>query len=520
MTAAGTPEDRDVVPRWRPFGTTVRSGETMPLRLRETEALPFDLSEPETAFREWPGQHTASDLVGSALSTGSYSGLAVEAAHYLLRSPTTARDPQDLARGLLAQADHGPQQREDVDAPHLDFMAVRHRARELRRIVRDEPRNAVRWADLALAHTVLGHPLQAEREIRTALSIAGPNRFLLRAAARLYVHLDRPDAAHELLTRDPAVLADPWLAAAELATANLAGRTSQHTRRARLLVEDINGHAPRHLAELASQVATAELRAGRHRHAKRLMATALREPTDNALAQAEWASANGLNLDRADLDRPRTYEAQALRHSHEGNWAAASNAGMEWLADQPFAHEAAQFTSYAASVGAEDWELAERAAEAGLVANPDDYLLRNNLIFALASQGRAEEAYAQLRLIPVASLDARERAVVMATQGLVLFRHSAPEQGRRSYEDAITALTQGRRFDLAALAATFWAREEVLAQTQHANRATSAAAELVRTTGFPAAKLWQDRVKSLTASQAAESLPPSTPRQPISPTDW
>ena len=36
--------------------------------------------------------------------------------------------------------------------------------------------------------------------------------------------------------------------------------------------------------------------AGRSRHAKRLMAVALREPTENALAQAEWASANGLNF--------------------------------------------------------------------------------------------------------------------------------------------------------------------------------------------------------------------------------
>jgi hypothetical protein len=518
VTAAGTPEDRDVVPRWRPFGATVRSGETMPLRLRDASAAAFDLSEPEAAFREAPGLHTASDLVGSALSAGARTEPSLEAARYLLAAPAARPDPKDLARALLAQGVCGPQPRDDVEAPRLDFMAVRARARELRRIVRNEPRNAVRWADLALAHTVLGHPQQAEREITTALTIAGPNRFLLRAAARLYVHLDRPDAAHDLLTRDPAVLDDPWLAAAELATASLAGRSSQHARRARLLLDDVHGHAPRHLAELAGQVATAELRAGRHRHAKRLMATALREPTDNVLAQAEWASANGLNLDRADLDRPRTYEAQALRHSHEGNWPAASAAGMEWLADQPFAHEPAQFTSYAASVGAQDWALAETAARAGLVANPDDHLLRNNLAFALASQDRAAEAYDQLRLIAPAPLDARERAVVMATQGLVLFRAGHPERGRQSYETAVAALAAGQNLDLAALASAFWAREEVLARTDHAAQVTAAAAERVRSTGFPAAMLWQERVESLIVSGAAAQGPVGAQRVP--PTDW
>lgn len=250
------------------------------------------------------------------------------------------------------------------------------------------------------------------------------------------------------------------------------------------------------------------------------MATALREPTENALAQAEWASTNGLNLDRADLDRPRTYEAQALRYSHEGDWPAASNAGREWLADQPFAQEAAQFTSYAASVGAEDWELAAWAAKSGLVANPDDYMLRNNLVFALASQGKAEEAYAELRLIHGSSLDARERAVVMATQGLVLFRHGEIERGRRSYEDAIRALTHTRELDLASLAATFWAREEVLARTQHVARATTAAAELVRSTEFPAAKLWQDRLEALSVAESAAIALSVVPRQATSPTDW
>jgi tetratricopeptide (TPR) repeat protein len=497
MTAAGTPESRDVIPRWRPFGSTVRSGETAPLGQDEPAPTPADLSEPEEAFRLFPGQHTAADLVSAALSSARATESAKRAARYLLGADGAPRNAIDVAQALLLQAEGGRLPLIDKDAPHIDFEEIRERVNQLRRIVRAEPRNAVRWADLALAHTVLGHPEQAEREIRTALAVAGPHRFLLRSAARLYVHMEQPDAAHDLLVRDPAVLVDPWLAAAELATSTLAGHQSKYLKRARAVVEDGGGYAPRHLAELASQVATSELRAGRAKHAKRLMTVALIDPTDNALAQAEWASANGLTLDPASLDVPRTYEARALRYAHVGDWQAASNAGFDWLADEPFDQGAAQFTSYTASVGAQDWRLAERAARTGLVANPESHMLRNNLAFALANQGQIDDAATELRQVHTAALNARELAVLEATQGLVRFRLGQLEAGRKSYRDAIAALVREEEPDLAALATAFWAREEILASTESAGYAAAAAAEIAKATGAPEAALWVERLEQL-----------------------
>ncbi len=487
----------------------MRSGETTPVQQHEPLLLPADLAEAEDAFTCWPGPSTAADLVGSALSVQAKPASSIDAAHYLLATPGAPSNARDLARALLGEGLH---RTAEIDKPELDFDAIRGRARELRRIIKAESRNAVRWVDLALAHTVLGHPRQAERELRTALALAGPNRFLLRAAARLYVHLDRPDEAHDLLTRDPAVLDDPWLAAAELSTASLAGTTSRHTRRARALIDDADGTAPLHLAELASQVATAELRAGRVRHARRLMVLALRDPTDNALAQAEWASANGLNLDRASLDRPRTWEARALRFSHEGDWQAASIAGLDWLGDQPFALEPAAFTSYAASVGAMDWKLAHTAAEAGLVANPDSTLLRNNLAFALANQDRPAEAAAQLDLVQTGGLSPREHAVVSATRGLIAFRTGQTAEGRRLYDDAINELRREHQDNLAALATVFRAREEVLRGTAEAPAAVKAAIATARNAGGPEALLWIERLAE-DVIQARQRATAAIPRQ-------
>jgi hypothetical protein len=187
VTAAGTLDTRDVVPRWRPFGSTVRSGETAPLDLRSAPPASSDLTEPEEAFRRWPGPHTAADLVGAALCSAVRNETARTAARLLLGSPAVSANAADLARALLSQDDTAMSPSIDLDTPHINFPAVHARAHRLRQIVRAEPRNAIRWADLALAHTVLGHPRQAEQEIRIALAIAGPHRFLLRAAARLYV---------------------------------------------------------------------------------------------------------------------------------------------------------------------------------------------------------------------------------------------------------------------------------------------------------------------------------------------
>lgn len=512
MTAAGTPANRDVVPRWRPFGSTVRSGETAPVAELESPAPTPDLSEPEDAFRRWPGQHTASDLVGSALSCGVRNKAALEAARHLLDLPGTAQNAVDMATALLLQTAGSLSPAIDQDEPRIDFAEVRERAHLLRRIVRAEPRNAIRWADLALAHTVLGHPQKAEREIRIALDIAGPHRFLMRAAARLYVHMDRPDAAHDLLVAEPGVLDDPWLAAAEIATATLAGTALKQMKRAHRMLDDSGRHAPLHLAELASQVATTELRAGHAKQARRLMRLALIQPTDNALAQAEWASAHGLSIEPVNLDVPRTYEARALRYSHVGDWKAASDAGLDWLADQPFAHEAAQFTSYVASIGAEDWEVAEQAARIGLVANPDNHMLRNNMAFALANQGRTQEAEDYLRYVPGPELAPRERAVLEATRGLVLFRQGRLAEGREAYGHAVATLAGLKEGDLAALANIFWAREETLAGTEQAASAIVSAVERVRTTQAPEARLWAQRLAGLVGRQAVATLAPEERR--------
>src|SRR4051812_35349231 len=121
MTAVGGKDARDVLPRWRSFGATVRSGETLPLGALRPQGHPADLSELEEAFDKAPGVHTASDLVGAALAADAAEvGVAVSAAHHILKSTDAPRAASNLAEFLLIRPDIAAA-RPVAPEPALDF---------------------------------------------------------------------------------------------------------------------------------------------------------------------------------------------------------------------------------------------------------------------------------------------------------------------------------------------------------------------------------------------------------------
>ena len=493
MTAASGPDDRDLVPRWRPFGAALRSGELESARAvppaREVEA---DLAEAAAAFRRYPGLHTAGDLLGQALVQRVQDALVREAARYVVESESPSSAVRALAERTLSP--EGPEVAKLTAPESFDHPHAVQRVSRLRAIVHREPRNAIRWADLALAHLNLGAIDAARREILVAATLSPMNRYILRSAARLFVLLGDPERAHDLLTRDTDALLDPWIHAAELAVSQMSGRQSRGVRRAREMVEGRN-FPPWHISELAGELATAELRAGRTRQANRHMRQALVDPTENALAQAEWATKHGVHALNAERPaNPLAFEARALAHAADQRYEEAALEGARWLADQPFAPEPAIFTSYIASVGAEDYVAGVEAARRGLVANPEDVTLRNNLVFSLASAGRVAEARHELSRVG-RPRDQREAATLLATQGLVAFREGRVNEGRASYSAAVESLARKRDRERAALAAVFWAREEILAGSEKAAVAVLAAQAAAKEATSPEVRMWVERLK-------------------------
>src|SRR4051794_39039036 len=93
---AGMSEDRDrqVVPRWRSFKSTLSHGELAPLRAPEDRKASADaLDELKADWKDRPGVSTAADLVSAAFVLGREAD-AGEAALYLIqkeKAPAAAR---------------------------------------------------------------------------------------------------------------------------------------------------------------------------------------------------------------------------------------------------------------------------------------------------------------------------------------------------------------------------------------------------------------------------------------------
>jgi tetratricopeptide (TPR) repeat protein len=480
MSLAVEKKDRRVVPRWRDFRTTVETGELDGGEQQAVSTVIKDggyFQDKLLAWRDAPSIENAADLVASALVLGRHTE-AADAAQFLLRPDSTATPAVKVVAELVA----GPADRagrivlaelKDID---IEAGVVRLRIRALRSQLQDAPRNALLWVDLARAYSMLGQRDHAVRAMERALGLVRNNRFILRSAARLFVHLDESHRAHKLLVESQSTRFDPWLLAAEIAVAAVAERKPIFIKQGRDLLQS-GRFSSLQTAELASAIATLEMIAGDTRKARRLFRESLIDPNDNSLAQAEWAATkiDGIDVAPELLSRPRSFEARACDDHRGGRWAAAIRETENWFLDEPFSSRPAAFGSYLSGVAEQNYRLSEEFARRGLRANPDDSLLLNNLTVALANQGQLEEARETFRQItdPANEL----RPTLLATEGLLKFRSGDINAGRQLYFEAVELAKRKGDRRLLALALAHLAREEVLEGTEAAEESLRVATE-------------------------------------------
>jgi tetratricopeptide (TPR) repeat protein len=331
-----------------------------------------------------------------------------------------------------------------------------------RSALREYPRDAMRWADIGLAHTVLGNAEQAVRCLRIAVDLAPNNRFVLRAAARCFLHWGDPERAHAVLRSTPFVLHDPWLLAAEIATASSRGRRSRLYKEAKdlLLMRSI---PDRDLSELATALGKLELQHGADKKASQLFTRALIEPTENVVAQIKWDVNERQNLTISggieNINAPFLFEAKAADRYAAGDWSGAIENSDLWLRDQPFSSRPASTASHAAHLVG-DYERAVDYLSNAKTSNPNDVMLLNNLAYYQVLAGRMADAEATFKILAELEAVGSERLIIRATSGLLYFRNRRPDVGRVLYEHTIAEADAERRYDIKAVALANLAREE------------------------------------------------------------
>jgi len=458
MASFFNPKHRSIVPRWRLYNRTAALKE---LRAGTRRKAQDEVRTPADQLRDWNSHKTiwhAADLLGAAV-VSNQPEVAREAAEFLIAQGSgvtaaalsLARRVTD-PRGTLA---HRP-------TFGGDWRGV---IQSVRAYGVCNARSAVRWADFGLAHTVLGNAEHAIRALTVAVALAPDNRFVLRSAARCFLHWGEADRAHDILRRSPATSEDPWLLAAEIGIASARRRTSGLIAVGRQMVKE-GSFSSAAISELACGIGTVEFEAGSLRHARPMLGRSLEAPTENVVAQVEWM----LNKKNQAMPRgalylsevPLLFEAKATEHYNNGEWEASMSSALGWLADQPFSSRPADLASYVASLLGR-FEDAVRILEGARYSNPEDQILLNNLAYFSAMAGDLPSAVRWMRMVKWDKLDQEDRAVLTATAGLLKFRAGEPDVGRRLYQHTVQEGIRMRDPRLQCIALLNLAREELIA---------------------------------------------------------
>jgi tetratricopeptide (TPR) repeat protein len=456
-------KDRQVVPRWRELART--PGHELQPALSTGPAIQLDDKLIDESVRIWhlnSNVETAAEVLDSGtLSSDRNRGR--DAASFLLQAKSSATPAlRVFARRTLGGELASESAPLSVFAnPATRQSAIQQRIARLRTRCLDHPGDALAWLEISRLQTTIAQLRPAEVAMRRAIGAARNNRVVLRAAARFYVHSSDPERAHAILARSDAIQIDPWVQAAEIALARLAGKSPRSMKRARERIDTVNEHLIQ-FSDLASAVATEELFNGDMKRSRRHFQFSLRSPTENAFAQALWAKSR-IRLDvLGDVNKlPYAYEASVRLAVDAGDFDAAFRHCFEWLNDEPYSSRPAINGSFFAAEYNNDCRKALQIAERGLIANPSDILLNNNAVVALCRLGRIEEASRRFATHLCTVQDPMLRPVVLATAGLIEFSRGDLFLGRNRYGEAIRLARSKGLTDVALRALIYWVEREV-----------------------------------------------------------
>ena len=452
-------KNRTVIPRWKSPQEAIETSNCQNEEVLSRNKLGKPWIERLTAtFDQFPSAHTAHELYETASLYGDTTKLSPSALKLSrpLREAVAYRDATGREYGA-ATVQPTFSLSDSVDVHEEIARSEIHRIRNLLAENSDRP---FCWSELARHFLVVAEHKKAKRCMLTALSLAKRNRYLCRAATRLYMHVQEPERALGLLRSQPAITSDPWLMAAEIATATASGRKSRYMDIAMRFITS-GQFKENQLSELASAVGTVELIDGATKRAKLLFDKSLVAPTENSLAQAQWAveRESKIVIPAAAWKTPASYEAKALAFRRARDWKNALQACAAWLAEEPFSSRPAMMGSYVA-FRPEYQRIMEQFASAGLRRDTENFHLLNNRAVARAYQGRIDEAYADVKTA-LQHASARNDAHLLATLGLIAFRSGQPTLGREYYGLSIAWFSQSKEYASVASALLYLSREEL-----------------------------------------------------------
>jgi tetratricopeptide (TPR) repeat protein len=451
---------RRVIPRWRNSSVVAMTAEARTKPPSSRLIFTGELANKQLELDLQPTVPIAAELMFLARQAGNVAA-ATRAARVIVDAERRIGSSRLVAAAKRILSGSDPDR---VHAQGADFI------REARRLLKIDFRNPVLLMDTARELTALGHHKAALRYVRSAMSLAPHSRFVVRSAARYFLHIGDHLQAHEIVRRSPILGSDPWVQAAEIAIATVRGRTSalvKNVERA-LSSTDVVGV---HLTELATAVATVELQEGANRKAKHLFQKALAHPTDNSLAQAEWAAAKlKLVVDEVALSTPLSFEANSQHAYRKLLLPEAVEAAKSWSVDEPFASRPFDALCYYLSLEGRYSEAQEAVQKAIRIDGGEAFSLELNLLFTRIQMGEVDTAYEDILRLSARPEAKQHAAHMYANAGALAYTTGDFALARSYYLRAIQIARAKGSASTEALARAFFAR----AAAQHCDPSAEA----------------------------------------------
>lgn len=331
------------------------------------------------------------------------------------------------------------------------------RVRAMRARLHVHPKQPLIWAELARSQLILGSDEGAIRSMKCAIQLAPENVYLRRCASRMYLHVDEIDAALSVIRRHPSGRQDPRLVAAEIAISSVAGKPSKYAHLAKALVDEDRFRA-QHRSEVAAAIGTVELENGKHKKARDFFEKSLRKPTENALAQVQWASERDskIVIPENAWSTPCSHEADAMASRVRHDWDGVVESCELWLESEPFASKPAELGSFSA-FRIDQAERAYRIATSGLATNHSNILLLNNRAVSSVYLGKIEDGIKDVE--KAIRFGGSDDTHLVATLGLIAYRLRMPSLGERYYGTAVAKFVKDKNAESTLLACLYWIRE-------------------------------------------------------------
>lgn len=426
-----------VVPKWFEYHKAIGKGElsvprNIPFEInRKTkERIRTDLEE----FIAIPTPDMACRLMGAGIILGD-SQLSHDMAVFIAKKGGVDPFSIKLADKIL-NASNEVENISEIDI-HIS---------NLKKWVSEYPKSAIGWIDLSRAYTVKGQIQKAARAAIIALQLAPYDRFIVRCAVRLFLHIGDYDRAFHYIVKASKHHFDPWIKATEINVALISKNKVSNV--AKFIPDDLSYAQLFHFSELIESYGSIELDSGNDRKARKQLRLAWKNPSDSVITHAEWILRNKLPGLREETVLPfdRSPEARTWINYVDMKLEKSLEAVVEWELEEPYSKYPFIVGSCIACDAGKP-ALGAKIAERGLKVASDNIVIYNNLCYALLRAGNVTDAMKYIDKLRVKN-GTDSDLCCEATLGLYEYKKKNVTKGRKAYLEVINKCKQKMNYDM------------------------------------------------------------------------